>query len=53
MKKSVAFRLAQDSVLSDNSLRSHEKVAILRILFAQEDFEKFCEDNKKEEGEEG
>ena len=52
MKKSVAYRLAQDAVLSDNSLRSHEKVEILRILFAQEDFEKFCETHEKEgEGE--
>ena len=49
MKKIIAYRLAQDAVLSDNSLRSHEKVAVLRILFAQEDFEKFCEDHKKEE----
>ena len=50
MKKSLAYRLAQDSVLSDNGLRSHEKVEILRVLFAQEDFERFCEENKKEEG---
>lgn len=49
MKKSEMYRLAQESVLADNRLSSHQKLDIIRELMDAEDLERFCEKRKAEE----
>lgn len=43
MKKSEAFILAQKAVLNDPFISTEEKLAIMRVLFAEEDLAKFLE----------
>ena len=49
MKKSFAYQLAQLSVMNDGSLRDHEKIDVLRVLFEQEDIEKYTEKEREAE----
>lgn len=49
MKKSFAYQLAQLSVLNDAGLRDDEKIDILRILFEQEDIERYSEMHTEKE----
>lgn len=43
MKKSTAYKMAQLSVLGDNSLDSESKLFILSLLMDDEDLAKFQE----------
>lgn len=52
MKESVAYKIAQCSVLNDNTLKDHEKLAVLRILMDRENLALFAEKEMKKEGEE-
>ena len=49
MKKSVAFRMAQLSVMADEILSKDEKFDILRILRTEESIAKYGEDAPKRE----
>ena len=49
MKKSFVYQLVQLSVLNDSGLRDHEKIDILRVLFEQEDIERFSESRAEKE----
>ena len=53
MLESMAYRLAQGSVLHDGNLPEHEKLAVLRVLFEREDLALFVEREKIEEKERG
>lgn len=46
MKKSEAYHLAQVAVMGAQTISPENKIEILRILFEQEKFEIFCENNK-------
>ena len=51
MKESYAFKLAQYSVLRDENLKEHEKLAILRVLIEREDLALFTEERERKDGE--
>lgn len=50
MKESVAYNLAQCSVLDDKTLTATEKLIILRILMKAEDLALFTEEQDRKEG---
>lgn len=49
MKKSEAYNLAQIAVVTSPSISPEAKLEVLRILFKDEDLEKFCEEQGAEE----
>lgn len=53
MKKSIAYKMAQISVLADEAIKSETKLYILSILMTDEKLAKWEEEHEAEEGAEG
>jgi hypothetical protein len=49
MKESVAYKIAQCSVLNDHTLKDHEKLTVLRVLMEREDLALFVEKEEAKE----
>lgn len=47
MKKSTCFYLAQMAVLGAGGIGADDKLEILRVLMAEEDIRKLCEENEE------
>ena len=49
MNKSTGYRIAQLSVLADESIKSEDKLFILSLLMEEEGHAKWCEKQEAEE----
>lgn len=49
MKRSEMYHLAQIAVVQSPSISPENKLQILKNLFAQENFEQFCEEQEEKE----
>jgi hypothetical protein len=49
MKKSEAFRLAQYSVIKNQTIGTDEKLDVLKVLIAEEEMARFVEERAEKE----